>query len=270
MRRNTKPKYEISKYSIKVHGDISHPFRAVIVSDLHEREYEKILKILRKIKPDYIFLPGDTLERELASFEKKYRFGSDSKLWQMTCFLIKILGLNRHNKKYLNSDNGVQFLEEISKIASVYMSVGNHEHYFSVRDLEVIKRCNIHLLNNSQEKLDNGVIIGGVSTVYNLDWFREFSEEPGSKILLCHHPEYYQEFTELGIDMEKIDLVISGHAHGGQIRILDQGIFAPGQGLLPKKTKGMYGNHLVSSGASNTAFVPRLNNPPEICLIKVK
>ena len=66
-----------------------------------------------------------------------------------------------------------------------------------------------------------------------------------------------------------IDLVLSGHAHGGQIRLLGRGLYAPGQGILPAYTGGLHsgphGKLLISRGLSNTALpVPRLFNPPEI------
>lgn len=50
-----------------------------------------------------------------------------------------------------------------------------------------------------------------------------------------------------------IDLVLSGHAHGGQIRLFGQGLFAPGQGILPKYTSGVHENMIISKGLANTA-----------------
>lgn len=95
----------------------------------------------------------------------------------------------------------------------------------------------------------------------DLGWLKDFEQQDGFKILLCHHPEYRDRYLK---DM-KIDLILSGHAHGGQIRIAGQGLFAPGQGLLPKYTAGMHGNMIISRGLSNTAsFIPRLGNPTEI------
>ena len=60
-------------------------------------------------------------------------------------------------------------------------------------------------------------------------------------------------------------LVLSGHAHGGQVRLFGRGLYAPGQGLLPRYTEGVHFRRLaVSRGLSNTQLVPRLFNPPEI------
>ena len=68
-----------------------------------------------------------------------------------------------------------------------------------------------------------------------------------------------------------VDLTLSGHAHGGQWRFFGKGIFAPGQGIFPKYTKGVYENRLiVSSGLGNQTVVPKINNPPEILKVNIK
>ena len=99
----------------------------------------------------------------------------------------------------------------------------------------------------------------------DIGWLEEFERQPGYRILLCHHPEYYPRFLK-GRD---IDLILSGHAHGGQWRIGRQGIFAPSQGLFPRLTEGVHDGRLViSRGLANRTPVPRLNNPPEIVYIQ--
>lgn len=84
---------------------------------------------------------------------------------------------------------------------------------------------------------------------------------------MCHHPEYYPKYVKT-LD---IDLTVSGHAHGGQVRIGRQGLYAPGQGLLPRLTGGFYddGRLLVSRGLTNSTWAPRLNNPCELVLIQL-
>ena len=71
-----------------------------------------------------------------------------------------------------------------------------------------------------------------------------------------------------------IDLVLSGHAHGGQFRLFGQGFFAPGQGWFPKYTSGIHhgkhGRMIISKGMANTVkFAPRLFNPTEVVYIEV-
>ena len=86
-------------------------------------------------------------------------------------------------------------------------------------------------------------------------------------IVLVHRPERVKEMAPLGPK-----LIISGHAHGGQMRLFGRGMYAPGQGVLPKYTSGLYemkdgGKLVVCRGIGNHAPVPRLNNPPHAVLV---
>ena len=103
--------------------------------------------------------------------------------------------------------------------------------------------------------------------VPQLGWLENFSSEDKFSILLCHHPEYYPKYLK----NKNIDLILSGHAHGGQIRLFGRGLFAPGQGALPKYDGGVFDNRLVvGRGLANTAFVPRLFNPREIVCVDIE
>ena len=102
-------------------------------------------------------------------------------------------------------------------------------------------------------------------------WLDDFAGEDGYKILLCHHPEYWS-LREPMLRDKRIDLVLSGHAHGGQWRILGRGVYAPGQGILPKYTSGVhygpYGSLIVSRGLDNPyRKLPRWGNPCEVIFI---
>ena len=99
----------------------------------------------------------------------------------------------------------------------------------------------------------------------DLSWLDEYTQTPGCHILLCHHPEYYPKIPDA------VDWILSAHAHGGQWRFYNpktkksEGLFAPGQGLFPRWTRGIYDNRLiVTAGLSNTAKIPRFFNPREI------
>jgi hypothetical protein len=94
-------------------------------------------------------------------------------------------------------------------------------------------------------------------------WLEEYCSAPGYHVLLSHHPEYYPLIPD------SIDLILSGHAHGGQWRFFGHGVWSPGQGWWPRYTKGVYdGRLVVSAGLSNTTWVPRLFNPTEVVYIE--
>ena len=90
------------------------------------------------------------------------------------------------------------------------------------------------------------------------------------KILLIHRPELLDTYAKFGFD-----LVFTGHAHGGQIRLpLAGGLIAPGQGRFPEFTKGIYINAttqmILSRGIGNSKFPFRINNKPEIIIATLK
>ena len=89
-------------------------------------------------------------------------------------------------------------------------------------------------------------------------------------VLLSHRPEFFDLYVQQGFP-----LVLSGHAHGGQIRLpFLGGILAPGQGFFPEYDSGLYTDEttsmVVSRGLGNSVFPFRLNNPPEIIIITLK
>ena len=100
-----------------------------------------------------------------------------------------------------------------------------------------------------------------------VDDLDEFFAYDGVKILICHHPEYYAKYLR---DRD-VDLVLSGHAHGGQWRLFGLGLYAPDQGLFPKYTSGVHEDTLViSRGTANTGgIIPRLFNPREVVCIRI-
>jgi predicted MPP superfamily phosphohydrolase len=101
--------------------------------------------------------------------------------------------------------------------------------------------------------------------------FTELNEVPSFKILVAHRPENIKHYREYSFD-----LVVSGHAHGGQVRIpyLINGLYAPNQGIFPKYAGGLYKHgsltHIVSRGLSINPMLPRIFNPPELVIIEVK
>ena len=256
------------------------PLSIALVADLHDHPYTDIISSLQTNKPDIICIAGDFTHggfpaSGLKMENTKYALGG-----------FPASGLKMENTKY-----ALSFLAACTVIAPVYVSLGNHEWLFCEQDLDVIRSVGAVVLDNSFV-LKDGVVIGGLTSarftgyrlyrkgfdslayprpyypdvkklIPDLSWLDAFEAQPGYKILLSHHPEYYDAYLR---DRE-IDLILSGHAHGGQVRLFRHGLFAPGQGLLPKYTSGVHGNLILTRGLSNTAFLPRFFNPTELVYI---
>ncbi len=240
-----------------------HPvsFKACAVADLHDRPYGEVLPILKEEKPDLILIPGDLTEALREGEETAER-------------------------------NGLLLLSECAAIAPTFYTLGNHEigacHgnirrskiankplNFTLTPLwkEIIESTGAILLHQSYT-VWNSLAIGGLgSGLLNPNWIPDltmlesFTAQEGYRLLMSHHPEYYDRYLR----PYDIDLTVSGHAHGGQWRVFGRGIYAPDQGLFPKYTSGLHENRLIiSRGVANTVpCVPRFFNPCEVVTVEV-
>ena len=192
--------------------------------------------------------------------------------------------------------HSLRFFEAVSKIAPCYYCFGNHEIYYShakfghshvsepelrKKHMELIESYGINIINDTYKEVkvgDSTLIIGGLVCGRDMDpsldqkepdllFLEDFKNLNGCKILMCHYPQYYVRYLQ----NSDIDLVVSGHAHGGQWRFFGQGIYSPHQGLFPKYTSGVhFGKLVISRGAvNNSKPIPRLFNPTEILEIEL-
>lgn len=226
-------KLSINSYRINTGGRLS--FRAAAVSDVHERNVDAVIGAVSEIAPDVIFIAGDLIEAKTPE-KVAVRYGSDE---------------------------AYRLLFALSRLAPVYYGLGNHEAFLSKDKKERVRESGAVLLENELERAvcgKNEFLIGAAAPFTDMKFIERFSSAEGYKILLCHEPErYIREFPDADVD-----LVLSGHAHGGQWRFGGRGVYAPGQGIFPRYTKGFYGKLLVSAGVSNHVPVPRINNRGEV------
>ena len=235
-------KLAITTYSIGSRK-IKNNCKIVFASDLHECDTDIILSEMRKYAPDMTVVPGDFVHRE--------------DTWK----------------------KGAAFLRSAAEFSRVFCSIGNHDRGIYDISMKAIKDARAELLDNEYTEYKS-VKIGGLSSPKvkkemspmghtpppdSISWLDEFESQEGFKLLLCHHPEHFDRFIK-GRD---IDLTLSGHAHGGQWRIFGRGVFAPGQGIFPKYTSGVYadGHFIVGRGLGNPHLIPRINNDPELIFI---
>lgn len=234
--------------------------KIVQVSDVHlPKEGVSIHSLLKKVaneNPSFIALTGDLIQ-----VDEKF---PASKLSQLSTGL--------------------------AKIAPTYAVTGNHDLKGGhLRDWEqmlsesgvtlLIDEAVWHPINNS------GLVLMGLSEkedfesapkpiLKEIELKDELKDE--KRILLAHHPEFLEEYL---MDLTRVpDLILSGHAHGGQIRLpFFGGLFAPGQGRFPKYTSGVHFDPdlpnkrmVVSRGIGNSTFPFRFNNRPEIVVIELQ
>lgn len=225
-------------------------YRIVQISDLHNKDFGSVLtEKIASLSPDIIVITGDIID-------------------------------SYHTKTEVSAE----FVNQVCKIAPVYYVTGNHEsridEYASFRTQ--IEEYGVNILENENvfiEKNGDEICITGVNDANFFGTFElyenqlkfekmlaELSGETEGKtsILLSHRPEHIDIYAKNGFD-----LVFSGHAHGGQIRLpFVGGLFAPGQGFFPEYTSGVYSkgktNMIVSRGLGNSLFPFRVFNRPEI------
>lgn len=234
--------------------------RVILLSDLHGYSYgenqKNLIEKVREQQPDLIALPGDLLDR------------------------------------YRSPDAAFELIEGLQGIAPMYFVTGNHEvdesADFVRHDVkDVFRSFGVIVLENEAETVTvNGVelIIGGVEdplrtyaeNIYGsweqdvLTALDDVKTDETFSLLLSHRAEQVETYAEL-----PFDLVLSGHAHGGQVRIpyLLNGLYAPDQGFFPKYAGGLYEHdsftHIIGRGFNYTVSVPRIFNPPEIVVIDI-
>ncbi|NLG26185.1 MAG: metallophosphoesterase [Clostridiales bacterium] len=227
--------------------------RIALLTDLHDAVHGEnqsdLIDRLRGLAPDLILLSGDMCD-------DVSRLGGASLL-----------------------------MPRIAPMAPCYYVTGSHDLYRP--DIEQLKQSfralGVRVLEGDCEAL---MIRGARLTICGLDDPTRFPRREERRlfaqalsafqslpadtfnILVAHRPDYIDEYQKL-----PVDLVVSGHAHGGQVRMppLVNGLYAPNQGLFPRYDGGLYRvggvSMAVSRGLSYHPALPRVFNPPELVVI---
>lgn len=163
----------------------------------------------------------------------------------------------------------VSALKEISPVLYV---AGNHEMrnkgYRNLR--KILIEAGATVLDDRSAEVCGITVTGLNGASLRNDTIEKITPDVSPKILLAHEPQFFEKYINAGYD-----LILCGHAHGGQWRIPFTGIglYAPGQGKFPKYTSGVHekdgGAMVVSRGLGNSKFPLRLFNRPEIIVIEI-
>ena len=236
-------------HSEKVSDDLDG-YRIMQISDLHNAKFgtsnEKLLDKMKKAKPDCIVITGDIVD-----------------------------------SSHTDLNVAIQFVEKSVLICPVYYVTGNHEYWLSEEERQELfcklEDVGANMLNNEIASVsvseDSFSFIGlddNNLTDETLTSLMKECDNNTLSVVLAHEPQYIGAYSKAGAD-----LVLSGHAHGGQFILpFVGGVVAPGQGIFPEYTKGRYDvkhtTMYVSRGLGNSIIPIRLFNNPEIVCIDLK
>lgn len=262
---NDSHRFEISRYTYE-HASILQEKRAIILSDLHNKQYGRenslLLETIEKEQPDFILIAGDMITA-------KPRYSMEKTL---------------------------RFLKSLAQEYPVYYGLGNHEQRLKLypqkygdmgkRLFTALDECKVKVLENAFEEVsDAGLHIYGLeldSKYYKRRDVPKMEKEYLSgvlgerksdkcSVLLAHNPDYFTNYAEWGAD-----LVLSGHIHGGLVRvpILNKGVLSPSVRFFPKYDGGLFreknSTMILSRGLGTHTLPIRLFNPGELIVLDLK
>lgn len=235
---------------------LGNRLRIAHISDIHKKRYQGdnmlIAYRIEHEKPDLIFVTGDLVSRTETDF---------------------------------TIDRGL--LNELCRIAPVYMIFGNHEQSLPENEqeklLKMLAETDVVLLRNSSASVEVGgriFNICGIEPPYTTykkgrsyrdldritaDDIREMVGFPrGETLLLAHNPIFGREYAEWGADY-----TFSGHVHGGAVRLFGVGLLSPERTFFPRYTKGVYDIGEMKLCVSAGIGKLRAFNPPEIVVYDI-
>lgn len=234
-------------------------FKIIQISDLHNTSFgennEDLIEIIKNEKPDAVFVTGDTIDGFYTNIEIPINLFTEILEFADIYFVVGNHELRSNTNQYKNFiDRITEMGVIVLKDESTYININNER--IQIIGLNDATKYKTVYGNDYKEQI--------ISTTNNLDDKKCYS------ILLSHHPELFPEYKETNVD-----LVFSGHAHGGQFRLpFIGGVAAPDQGFFPEYDAGVFTENnttmVVSRGLGNS-FVPlRINNSPELVIVTLK
>lgn len=231
-------------------------FKIAQLSDLHNHDWKgQLIEKIKEEKPDLIVITGDLVDSRNTDIEL-----------------------------------AISVIQKAKEIAPIYYVSGNHEARLGKDYLllkEGLKANSVEILDNDSTFIEIGEskiqLVGlkdpdfsNKSTAKDIqaniiqEELDKLLEEDFFTIVLSHRPEHFEEYVDAAAD-----LVLTGHAHGGQVRIpFIGGLIAPNQGLFPDYSEGISEEKetkmIVSRGLGNSIIPVRINNHPELIIIELK
>lgn len=235
-------------------------FTIAQVSDLHNAEFgggnRELLAILEEAEPDLIAITGDLIDSRRTDPAPALAFLEGAVELAPVCYVTG----NHEFRAYDAYQDLKSHMEELGVIV-----LENESMVLEEVPLRVIGLDDPSFGVRSDPSATPEQILQGALTALA----PQAGEEDLRTVLLAHRPEYVELYAQYGAD-----LVLSGHAHGGQVRLPGVGgLYAPGQGFLPAYTSCLYQigetSLVVSRGLGNSLFPLRVNNRPEVVLVEL-
>lgn len=233
-------------------------YKILQIADLHGKSFgsrqKVLLKKVNKLQPDVILMTGDLID-------------------------------SRRN----GEEEALQLMKQLIPDYPVYFVTGNHEVRLNLTILPKLERLGVTVFRNTSVPLERDgqfIELLGIDDPTTTRWSEGLQEPDGIRqsldqaqstadprafqLLMAHRPEYLPLYAE-----RKVDLVLSGHAHGGQIRLpFTDGMYAPGQGFFPELTAGQHTMEntrlIISRGLGNSLFPFRIFNHPELIVVTLR
>ena len=234
-------------------------FKIVHISDLHNTEFgkdnEKLIEIIKEQKPDAVFVTGDSIDGFYTNIQIPIN------LFKNILEICNVYFVVGNHESRANSSLSSQFLDSLTDIGVIVL---NDSGTYIEKETKKIQIIGLDDASNYKSTYNDNYQEQIISTINNLDDKNCFS------ILLSHHPELFMDYAKTDVD-----LIFSGHAHGGQFRLpFIGGLIAPEQGLFPEFDAGLFNENgttmVVSRGLGNSIIPVRINNPPEIVVVTLK
>ena len=247
----------VSRYSVRSSG-INRPIRIVLLSDLHNKQFGRRNKLLVRTileqKPDMIAFVGDLEDRRMDYCPSSVAF--------LTGLAQKIPVLFVFGNQEMRGGFKSELTEELKKGGVTVLED-------DMTDLNINgQRLAVMGLNDYRYERRAGSDCGRSKIL-----LEQFQQKRGFRLLLTHYPHFFYYYKRnYRYSDYRIDLILSGHAHGGLIRLpFLKGAVAPGQGFFPRYTAGLYQRNgvrmIVSRGLGNSGWPFRIFNPPEVVAV---
>ncbi|MBR1724532.1 MAG: metallophosphoesterase [Ruminococcus sp.] len=238
-----------SEYTVRTDKLTGDGVTIVQISDLHNASFGahngRLMEKIKECEPDIIVITGDIVD-----------------------------------SRRTNVKRAVEFCELAAEVAPCYYVDGNHEVFMDDGKREElrsgIEKAGVRIVENKTDTIE---INGSRLQIMGLeDEHLDDETQPAlaasldpllPTVLLAHEPQYFEDYCR-----SSPELVLCGHAHGGQIRLFGQGLFAPDQGFLPEYTAGAFEDNgtvmIVSRGLGNSAAPLRLFDQPEVVCVRLE